>query len=137
MTRKIEFDKYLKAQVDIMKACVLSSHPCPFTYTSYMDADKTVSTSGLTTKEQWAIEMVMSRYTISSIYHAAAYSNLQFIFNETNSSYQKGYKNSPKLINNLQITFKYFNQAFQPLKRLSEVYQTLEQLISKNNKETT
>lgn len=63
-----------------MRACVLNSYPCPFEYASYMDAEKVVSTSGLTTKEQWAIEMLMSRYTINSIYHAAAFSSLEFIF---------------------------------------------------------
>ncbi len=63
-----------------MKACVYASIPCPFSYASYMDAEKTVTTAGLTNKEQWALEMVMSRYTINSIYHAAAYSSLEFIF---------------------------------------------------------
>lgn len=80
MTKKVEFDNYMKSQVDLMRGCVSASFPCPFTYASYMDSDKVVSTAGLSTKEQWAIEMVMSRYTISSIYHAAAYSSLAFIF---------------------------------------------------------
>lgn len=74
-----------------------------------MDSDRTVSTAGLSIKEQWAIEMVMSRYTINSIYHAAAYSSLAFIFSETSASYEKNYKNSAKLVTNLQISFKYFN----------------------------
>lgn len=38
-----------------MKACVGMSKPCPFSYTGYMDNEKLMSTSGLSTKEQWAI----------------------------------------------------------------------------------
>ena len=109
MTKKVEIDKYLKSQVDLMRGCVSVSFPCPFVYGSYMDSDRTVSTAGLSIKEQWAIEMVMSRYTINSIYHAAAYSSLAFIFSETSASYEKNYKNSAKLVTNLQISFKYFN----------------------------
>lgn len=71
----------MKAQVDLMRACVAGSRPCPFVYKGYMDNARVVSTSGLSTKEQWAIEMVMSRYTLNSIYHAAAYSGIEFIFN--------------------------------------------------------
>lgn len=40
----------MKAQVDLMRACVLGSKPCPFSYASYMDSEKTVATSGLSTK---------------------------------------------------------------------------------------
>lgn len=134
MTKKIEFDNYLKSQVDLMRGCVTASFPCAFVYSSYLDPEKTVSTAGLSTKEQWAIEMVMSRYTINSIYHAAAYSSLAYIFAETNGSYDKGYKNATKLITNLQIAFKYFNEGYQPLKRLSQAYTTLELLFSKNSK---
>lgn len=92
MLKKVQFDNYLKAQVDLMRGCVLASVPCPFLYTSYLDGEKNVSASGLTTKQQWAIEMVMSRYTINSIYHAAAYSSLEYIFRQTNSSFDKAYK---------------------------------------------
>lgn len=76
MTRKVEFDNYLKSQVDLMKAYVYGSFPCQFQYAGYMDPESTISTVGLSTKEQWAVEMVMSRYNINSIYHAAAYSSL-------------------------------------------------------------
>lgn len=109
MTKKVDFDSYLKSQVDLMRACVSTSYPCQFSYNGYMDSSQIINTGGLTTKEQWAIEMVMSRLTINSIYHAAAYSSLDFIFKETSNSFFKDYKNSSKLITNLQITFKYFN----------------------------
>ena len=114
-----------------MRACVLASLPSPFLYTSYLDPEKKVSASGLNTKEQWAIQMVMSRYTISSIYHAAAYSSLEFIFRYTNNSYDKNYKESANFIKNIQIAFKYFNEGYQPLKRLLSGYQNLTQLLSK------
>lgn len=38
-----------------MRACVANLQQCPFTYISLMDEKKTVSTSGLSIKEQWAI----------------------------------------------------------------------------------
>lgn len=45
----------MKAQVDLMKAYVYGSYPCPFVYSGYMDPEKTISTTGLSIKEQWAI----------------------------------------------------------------------------------
>lgn len=45
----------MKAQVDLMKAYVYGSYPCPFVYSGYMDPEKTISTTGLGIKEQWAI----------------------------------------------------------------------------------
>ena len=39
MTKKIDFDNYLKSQVDLMRACVSSSYPCPFSYNSYMGSN--------------------------------------------------------------------------------------------------
>lgn len=128
ISRKIEFDNYLKNQVDAMRACVQGSVPCPFTYSGYMNSDELVTTAGMGVKEQWAIEMVMSRYNLSSIYHAAAYGSLEYIFTETAESFTK-IKEAPKFINNLQIAFKYFNEGYQPLRRLAEVYPTLEQLF--------
>lgn len=128
MARKVEFDNYLKKQVDAMRACVYGGVPCPFEYNGYMNSDQPISMAGRTAKEQWAVEMVMSRYNLSSIYHAAAYSSLEFIFAETAPSFTK-IKDAPKFINNLQVAFKYFNEGFQPLKRLAEAYPALEQLI--------
>lgn len=55
MTRKIQFDNYLKSQVGLMRGCVSVSFPCVFQYTGYMDSDNVVSTAGLNTKEQWAV----------------------------------------------------------------------------------
>jgi hypothetical protein len=136
MTLKSEFDKYLKAQVDLMRACVTAVQPCPFSYISMMDEKKTVSTTGLSIKEQWAIEMIFSRYNTSSIYHMGAFTHLDFILNETINSFDKSYKNTSKFVTNLQAAYKYFNEGFQPLKRLKDVYQTLELLFSKNNKST-
>lgn len=79
----------------------------------------------------------MSRYNICSIYHAAAYSSLEYIFTETSNSLDPKFKDSPKFINNLQIAFKYFNEGYQPLKRLSEVYSTLEFLLTPTSQSIT
>ena len=84
-----------------------------------MNSNQAINTSGMGIKEQWAIEMVFSRYNICSIYHAASYSSLEYIFTETANSYNKSFKDSPKFVNHLQIAFKYFNEGYQPLKRLS------------------
>lgn len=129
MALKIDFDNYLQSQVDAMRGCVFSAIPCPFSYNGFMNSDAKITTSGMGVKEQWAVEMVMSRYNLSSIYHAAAYSSLEYIFMETASTYEK-VKDAPKFINNLQISFKYFNEGYQPLNRLSEVYNTLEELFT-------
>ena len=131
MGLKVEFDNYLQSQVDVMRACVFAGVPCPFTYNGYMNSDATITVSGLGVKQQWAIEMVMSRYNLSSIYHAAAYSSLEFLFMETANSFEK-VKEAPKFINNLQICFRYFNEGFQPLKRLAEAYSAIEQLLGEN-----
>lgn len=80
MTKKVEFDNYLKNQVEIMRAHVQNMIACPFAYVGYMNPSKIISTAGMGIKEQWAIEMVMSRLNICSIYHAAAYSSLSYIF---------------------------------------------------------
>ena len=43
---------------------------------------------------------------------------MRTIFMDTASSYKEGAKASPELIKNIQITFQYFNEGYQPLKRL-------------------
>jgi len=72
----------------------------------------------LSQKDQWALEIVMTRYNLSSIYHAGAYANMRTIFEAVASSYKEGVKPAPQLIKDIQITYQYFNEAYQPLKRL-------------------
>jgi hypothetical protein len=80
MLNKVYFDKYLQAQVDLMRACIEESRPCPFASLSCMDSAKTISTAGLATKEQWAVEMVLSRYIVNSVYQIGAFSDLDAIY---------------------------------------------------------
>lgn len=132
MTKKVDFDNYMKMQVDLMRSSVYSSTPCNFLYDGYLGSEQ-IDTKGFNIKQQWAVQMVMSRLNICSIYHAAAYSSLEFIFQETINSFKKDYKNSTKFVNNLQIAFKYFNEGYQPLKRMVEVYDTFRELFKNGN----
>ena len=77
--------------------------------------------------------MVMIRYNLCSIYHGGAYSSLEKIFLKTKESYGKNFKEAPSYIQNLQITFKYFREGFEPLNRLANVYGTLEELLSNSS----
>lgn len=67
----------------------------------------------------------MSRYNLSSIYHAGSYNNMRTIYIETANSYKEGAKPSPDLIKNIQVTYQYFNEAFQPIKRLLPYFDTI------------
>lgn len=69
-------------------------------------------------KDQWALEIIVSRLNISSIYHAGAYNSMKVIFLETPESYHGGFKKTSDLVNNLKITYSYFNEGYQPLKRM-------------------
>jgi hypothetical protein len=129
MTRKVAFDNYLAAQVDLMRAYVSTYTPCPFSYASFFGGPE-VDCADLGQKEQWAVEMVMSRYNLSCIYHAGAYNSMRTIFTDTAASYREGAKPSPELIKNVQITYQYFNEGYQPLKRLLPYFDALESLAS-------
>lgn len=47
MSKKVEFDNYLKSQVEIMRSCVQGSIACPFAYTGYMNPEQLISTAGM------------------------------------------------------------------------------------------
>lgn len=80
MARKIAIDNYLSAQVDLMKSYVSTLTACDFIYNCFFSSEKIIDTTGLNIKEQWAFEIVMSRYNISSIYHAGAIGAMSIIF---------------------------------------------------------
>ena len=79
MTKKVAFDNYLSLHVDLMKAYVSTYTPCNFIYASYFGGPD-INTTSMVPKDQWAFEIVMTRYNISSIYHAGAYGNMRTIF---------------------------------------------------------
>ena len=129
MSRKVGFDNYLSSQVDLMRAYVSTFTPCNFSYSSFFGGPD-IDCNGMSAKDQWGIEIVMSRYNLSSIYHAGAYNNMRTIFTDTASSYREGAKPSSELIKNIQIAFQYFNEGYQPLKRLLPYFDAVESLTS-------
>ena len=117
MGRKVMFDNYLSSHVDLLKSYVSTYTPCNFIYASYFTNGE-INTTGLNGKDQWAIEIVISRLNISSIYQAGSINNMRIIFMQTANSYNQGCKISPDLVKNLKVTFDYFNEGYQPLKRM-------------------
>ena len=87
MAKKVAFDNYLLSHVDLMRAYVSTFTPCNFSYGSFFGSEE-IDTSGMSQKDQWAFEIVMSRYNLSSIYHAGAYNNMRTIFTDTAASYK-------------------------------------------------
>ena len=87
MAHKVTFDNYLASHVDLMRAYVSTYTPCNFSYSSFFGGVD-IDTTGLNQKDQWALEIVMSRYNLSSIYHAGAYNNMRTIFTDTAPSYR-------------------------------------------------
>ena len=134
MTRKVGFDNYLKSHVDLMRSYVSTYTPCNFYYACFFTSGD-IDTTGLQMKDQWAIEIVLSRLNVSSIYHAGAYNNMRVIFMETPKSYQQGFKASSDLVHNLKIAYQYFNEGYQPLTRLLPHFQAIEDLASPPTKQ--
>ena len=93
MARKVSFDNYLSSHVDLMRAYVSTYTPCNFSYSSFFGGPD-IDCNGMSQKDQWAIEIVMSRYNLSSIYHAGAYNHMRTIFTDTAPSYREGAKPS-------------------------------------------
>lgn len=85
-------------------------------------------------RDQWALEIVMSRLNLSSIYLAGAYNSMRTIFTETANSYREGVKMLPELVTTLQMTYQYFNEGYQPLKRLMPYFDAVESLASSTAK---
>lgn len=54
MMRKVAFDNYLKAHVDLMRSFVTTYTPCNFAYASFFTSGE-ITTAGLSPKDQWAL----------------------------------------------------------------------------------
>jgi hypothetical protein len=94
MGRKVMFDNYLSSHVDLMKSYVATYTPCNFIYASYFTSGE-INTTGTSAKDQWAIEMVISRLNLSSIYQAGSLNHMRIIYEQTANSYNQGVKVSP------------------------------------------
>jgi hypothetical protein len=129
MAKKVIFDNYLKSHVDLMRSYVTTFTPCNFSYGSFFTSGD-ISTTGLSPKDQWATEIVMSRLNISSIYQAGSLNSMRVIFMDTATSYRSGFKATSDLIKNTQITYQYFNEGYQPIKRLLPFFDAVEDLAS-------
>lgn len=87
MMHKVSFDNYLQSHVDLMRSYVSTLTACNFAYGPFFTSNS-INTTGLSIKEQWAFEIVMSRLNICSIYHAGAFNSMAVIFKETANSYK-------------------------------------------------
>jgi hypothetical protein len=65
-----------------MKLLVRLNIQCPFSFNPVY-GNTAVDASNMSIKEQWAVEMIMTRYILSSIYHLGAYSALMTVFSTT------------------------------------------------------
>jgi hypothetical protein len=108
MLKKVSFDNYLQSHVDLMRSFVSTYTPCNFIYNSFF-SNSEINCAGLAQRDQWALEIVLSRLNISSIYHGGSFNNMRVIFMETANSYNLDYKGIAELSKNLQVTYQYFN----------------------------
>lgn len=133
MTRKVSFDNYLKSHVDLMRSYVSTYTPCPFSYGSFFTSGD-ITTMGLSQRDQWALEIVMTRLNISSIYQAGALNSMRVVFMEIANSYRPGFKATADLVKNIQITYQYFNEGYQPVQRLLPYFDSIESLASNESR---
>lgn len=129
MAKKVQFDNYLKSHVDLMRSYVTTFTPCNFQYGCYFTTGE-LNATGLSQKDQWAVEIVFSRLNISSIYQAGSLNSMRVIFMETANSYRAGFKATSDLVKNITVTYQYFNEGYQPIKRLLPFFDAVESLAS-------
>lgn len=129
MGRKVSFDNYLKAHVELMRSYVCTYTPCSFSYAGFFTSGE-INSTGLQPREQWALEIVMTRLNLSSIYQAGALNSMRVLFLETANSYRPGFKATAELVKNVQITYQYFSEGFQPVQRLLPYFDAVESLLS-------
>jgi len=78
MLKKVLIDRYHKSQVDLLKLFVKLNQMCKFSYLSvYGNVANTCNE--LTIKEVFALEMIMSRYSSSAMYHLGAFSSISVL----------------------------------------------------------
>jgi hypothetical protein len=133
MARKVQFDNYLQSHVDLMRSYVSTFTPCNFSYACFFTSGD-LNTAGLSQKDQWAAEIVLSRLNISSIYQAGSLNSMRVIFMETANSYRAGFKATSELVKNIQITYQYFSEGYQPIKRLLPFFDAVESLVSPDSR---
>lgn len=90
-----------------MKLFVRNNQPCGFSYLSVYGTGQ-IDTSPMTIKEQWALEMLMTRYSTSAMYHLAAFNQIQALLTSTKETYDPKCKNLAAFSNNVQMALTYF-----------------------------
>lgn len=78
------------------------------------------------------MEILLSRYILSSVYIGGSLNSIGKLFEETVNSYDPGYGNTGDFTNHLQVLFKYHGESVAPLKRLYGVSEFVGKLFSAN-----
>lgn len=112
-----------------MKLLVRLGVSCPFQYLSVY-GETPIDSSNMSIKEQWAVEMIMSRYTISSIYHLGAFSSLMSVHQMTKESYSPKFKDHIIFTKDVDVAISYFKEAYFPIVRFSSVFSWVEKLLT-------
>lgn len=66
--------------------------------------------------------MILTRYTISSIYHLGAYNSLMSLHQMTKDSYDPKFKEQVVFQKDLDVALSYFKEAYHPIARFYQVY---------------
>ncbi len=90
-----------------MKTYVSSTTQCQFKYNAFIGSQN-IDTTLMTTKEQWGMEIILSRYILSSVYIGGSLQNIGKLFEECVKSYDVGYTSAGDYCQNLKALFLYF-----------------------------
>ena len=112
-----------------MKILVQLNVQCPFSYQPIYGA-KEITTKGLTVKEQWAVEMIMFRYSLSALYHLGAYSSFMNIIQMTRESYNPKFGGLSTFSQQINVAALYLKEAYAPLARFHGVFSSVEKLLT-------
>lgn len=89
----------------------------------------------MSVKEQWAVEMIMFRYIVSSIYQLGSFSAFAEIFTTTKDSYNPKFQELASFSQQLSVATSYLTEAYEPLQRLNGVFTWLEKLMTPNSQQ--
>lgn len=89
-----------------MKLFVRLKLQCPFSYLPVY-GKVAIDASNMSTKEQFAVEMIMTRYTFSSIYHLGSYSSFMTLIPMTKASYEQKFKDLSVFTSQLSVATSY------------------------------